>query len=80
VQIRQRDDLPRRLRAGRQLRTVDRAAPDFFVTHNGAKRNIGVWFMTEMPKTLEEIDNIPHADASDKEIEVLIAKLKVFKE
>ena len=33
-----------------------------------------------MPKTLEEISNIPHADASDKEIEELISKLKTFKE
>jgi type I restriction enzyme M protein len=33
-----------------------------------------------MPKSLEEISNIPHADASDKEIEELISKLKVFKE
>jgi type I restriction enzyme M protein len=33
-----------------------------------------------MPKALEEIENIPHADASDKEVEALIAKLKVFKE
>ncbi len=33
-----------------------------------------------MPKTLEEIENIPHADASDKEIEELLKRLKVFKE
>jgi len=33
-----------------------------------------------MPKSLEEIENIPHADASDKAIEDLIKKLKVFKE
>ena len=33
-----------------------------------------------MPKTLEEISNIPHADASNKEIEELISKLKTFKE
>jgi len=29
-----------------------------------------------MPKTLEEIENIPHADASEKEIEELIKKLR----
>src|SRR5207237_7566055 len=34
----------------------------------------------KMPKSLEEIANIPHADASDKEIEQLISQLKVFKE
>ena len=33
-----------------------------------------------MPKSLEEISNVPHADASDKEIEELISKLKTFKE
>ena len=33
-----------------------------------------------MPKLLEEISNVPHADASDKEIEELISKLKTFKE
>jgi type I restriction enzyme M protein len=33
-----------------------------------------------MPKNLEEISNVPHADASDKEIEELISKLKTFKE
>ncbi len=33
-----------------------------------------------MPKSLEEISNIPHADATDKEIAELIAKLKTFKE
>jgi type I restriction enzyme M protein len=33
-----------------------------------------------MPKSLEEISNIPHANASDKEIGELISKLKLFKE
>jgi type I restriction enzyme M protein len=33
-----------------------------------------------MPGYLEEIENIPHADSSDKEIEELIAKLRTFKE
>ncbi|MFZ5585495.1 MAG: HsdM family class I SAM-dependent methyltransferase [Thermodesulfobacteriota bacterium] len=32
------------------------------------------------PGHLEEIENIPHANASDREIEELIAKLKTFKE
>ena len=31
-------------------------------------------------EVLEEIENIPHADATDKEIDELLAKLKVFKE
>lgn len=33
-----------------------------------------------MPGYIEEIENIPHANASDKDIEVLIAKLRTFKE
>ncbi|HKZ86560.1 MAG TPA: N-6 DNA methylase [Anaerolineae bacterium] len=52
----------------------------FFVTHN--RRETKYWRVVheKMPKALEEIENIPHADASDKEIEDLISKLKVFKE
>jgi len=33
-----------------------------------------------MPKHVEEIDGIPHADATDKQIQELIERLKVFKE
>jgi type I restriction enzyme M protein len=33
-----------------------------------------------MPKTLEEISNVPHANATDKEIDELLSKLKTFKE
>jgi hypothetical protein len=33
-----------------------------------------------MPGYAEEITDIPHADASDREIQALIIKLKVFKE
>jgi type I restriction enzyme M protein len=33
-----------------------------------------------MPGYIEEIENIPHAGASDKEVRELIEKLKVFKE
>lgn len=52
----------------------------FFVTHNSRETKYWRVLHERMPKTLEEIDNIPHADASDKEIEELIKKLKVFKE
>ena len=52
----------------------------FFVTHNNRETKYWRVLHDRMPKTLEEIENIPHADASDKEIEVLIAKLKTFKE
>jgi type I restriction enzyme M protein len=33
-----------------------------------------------MPGHCEEIENVPHADASDKDIQELIAKLRIFKE
>ena len=52
----------------------------FFVTHNSRETKYWRVVHLKMPKTLEEIANIPHADASDKEIEELISKLKTFKE
>lgn len=52
----------------------------FLVTHNTRETKYWRVVHQKMPKTLEEIENIPHADASDKEIEDLITKLKVFKE
>jgi type I restriction enzyme M protein len=52
----------------------------FFVTHNS--RETKYWRVVHdmMPKALEEISNVPHADASEKEIKELLSKLKVFKE
>ncbi len=52
----------------------------FFVTHN--TRETRYWRVKKdrMPGYIEEIENIPHADATDKEIEELIARLKIFKE
>lgn len=52
----------------------------FFVTHNHAETKYWRVVRGKMPKTLEEIENIPHADDSDKQIEELLKKLKVFKE
>ena len=52
----------------------------FFVTHNSRETKFWRVVHDKMPKSLEEIGNIPHADASDKEIEELILKLKTFKE
>jgi type I restriction enzyme M protein len=52
----------------------------FFVTHNSRETKFWRVVHEKMPKSLEEIGNIPHADASDKQIEELIAKLKTFKE
>jgi type I restriction enzyme M protein len=52
----------------------------FFVTHN--HRETKYWKVDDkrrMPN-YDEIENIPHADATDKDIEELLARLKVFKE
>lgn len=52
----------------------------FFVTHNTRETRFWRVEKDRMPGYREEIENIPHAEASDREIEALIAKLKVFKE
>jgi hypothetical protein len=51
----------------------------FFVTHNSRETKFWRVVHEKMPKSLEEISNVPHADASNKEIEELLSKLKVFK-
>ncbi|MCX6601965.1 MAG: N-6 DNA methylase [bacterium] len=56
------------------------AGARFFVTHNSRETKFWRVLHEMMPKSLEEISNVPHADASDKEIEELISKLKTFKE
>jgi type I restriction enzyme M protein len=52
----------------------------FFVTHNSRETKYWRVLHERMPKSIEEIANIPHADATDKEIEQLLSQLKVFKE
>ena len=52
----------------------------FFVTHNTRETKFWRTVHDRMPKSLQEISNIPSADATDKDIEELISKLKVFKE
>jgi type I restriction enzyme M protein len=52
----------------------------FFVTHNHRETRYWRVLHDKMPKHVEEIEGIPHADASDKEIKELIDRLKVFKE
>jgi type I restriction enzyme M protein len=56
------------------------AGARFFVTHNSRETKFWRVIHEKMPKSLEEISNVPHADASNKEIEELLSKLKVFKE
>jgi len=52
----------------------------FFVTQNARETKYWRVIHERMPKTFEEIENIPHADASDKEVEELVARLKTFRE
>jgi type I restriction enzyme M protein len=52
----------------------------FFVTHNHRETRYWRVLHDKMPKHVEEIDGIPHADATDKQIKELIERLKVFKE
>ncbi len=52
----------------------------FFVTHNNRETRYWRVKKDKMPGYAEEIENIPHADASDKEIRELINKLRIFRE
>jgi type I restriction enzyme M protein len=52
----------------------------FFVTHNNRETRYWRTRKDRMPGYIEEIENIPHAEASDKDIQELIAKLRTFKE
>ena len=52
----------------------------FFVTHNSRETKYWRVKKDRMPGYIEEIENIPHADATDKEIKELFSKLRVFKE
>ena len=52
----------------------------FFVTHNNKESRFWRVRKDKVPGYLEEIDAIPHADASDKDIEALLKRLKVFRE
>jgi type I restriction enzyme M protein len=52
----------------------------FVVTHNNKETKFWRVRKDQMPGYLEEIENIPHADATDKEIEELLSRLKTFRE
>ena len=52
----------------------------FFVTHNNRETKYWKVDATRRMPNYDEIENIPHAEASDKEIEELLRRLKVFKE
>ena len=52
----------------------------FVVTHNSIETRFWRVRKDRMPGYLEEIENIPHVDATDQEIEKLISELRVFRE
>lgn len=52
----------------------------FFVTHNSRETKYWRVKKDKVPGYTEEIENIPHGDASDKDIEELLNKLRAFKE
>lgn len=52
----------------------------FFVTHNSRETKYWRVKKDRMPGYIEEIENIPHADASDNEVKELLEKLRQFTE
>lgn len=52
----------------------------FFVTHNHRETKYFKVDHARMAPNFDEIEDIPHADATNKEIDALIARLKTFKE
>jgi len=52
----------------------------FFVTHNSRETKYWRVKKDKVPGYTEEIENIPHADASDNDIKELLSRLRVFKE
>ena len=52
----------------------------FFVTHNTRETKYWRVRKDKVPGYIEEIENIPHGGASDRDIEDLLSKLRVFRE
>ena len=52
----------------------------FFVTHNNRETRFWRVRKDKLPGYLEEIESIPHANASHKEIEAILGRLKIFRE
>lgn len=52
----------------------------FFISHNTRATRYWRVRFDRMPGYIEEIDNVPRAAATDKEIDELISKLKTFRE
>lgn len=52
----------------------------FFVTHNSRETKYWRVKKDKIPGYTEEIENIPHNEASDKDVTELLSKLRVFRE
>jgi len=52
----------------------------FFVTHNSRETKYWRVKKDKVPGYTEEIENIPHGDASDNDIKELLSRLRAFKE
>ena len=52
----------------------------FFVTHNTRETKYWRVRKDKVPGYIEEIENIPHGGASDRDIKELLSKLRVFRE
>ena len=52
----------------------------FFVTHNSRETKYWRVKWDKVPGYIEEIENIPHGRASDRDIKELLSKLRAFKE
>lgn len=52
----------------------------FFVTHNNRETKFWKVNLEQRMPNFEEIEDIPYAEATDKEVEEIISRLKVFRE
>jgi type I restriction enzyme M protein len=52
----------------------------FFVTHNNRETKYWKVDLERRMPNFDEIEDIPHAEATDKEVEEIISRLKVFRE
>lgn len=56
------------------------AGAPFFVTHNNNETKYWRVVTGKMPSYIEEIEDIPKADSTEKQVQDLLGRLKVFKE
>jgi type I restriction enzyme M protein len=56
------------------------AGAPFFITHNNNETKYWRVITGKMPGSIEEIEDIPKVDSTEKQVQELLSKLKVFKE